>query len=275
MKTLSMYLDVQLVYSNMFINIRIYRICITCISWAILNTSLISSYPYKISVVTSCDTQVINEWRFLILKEFNYANVEVEIEGFNRYMQNVDLVEDVFSINSTLNEQIQDERPSKTINRKLEKRIQYIVDHKLRKLEKFELVDHTNELSNTEGDEKTAKKIKFSQGERALALTELIDKLNKARKEEDLKACWEMASQIFGNGFSDCDMSIEKRCYCFPPKWVTPGMIDEEALSRLNAQFSSLEEMNIYRLVPFFKGKCCLFSRFRYQHLAFFLKVKD
>ncbi|KAL3848812.1 hypothetical protein ACJIZ3_010694 [Penstemon smallii] len=224
--------------------------------------------------LTRKDAQVINEWRFLKLKESRDANMEAETEAFDRYMQNVTLLEDIFSVNSAPNEQIQNEKSSETTVQGLvlklrsntvrtenfKKRIQYIIDHKLRKLEKFELVDDTNELSDTEGDEKKAKKFKSSQGERTLALTDLSDKLNKARNEEDLKACWEMASQIFGWNSNarqtepcrvllsgemdpDCDLSTEKRSYCFPPKWVTPGTIDEEVLSRLDAQFSSLEEI--------------------------------
>ncbi|KAL6960130.1 hypothetical protein U1Q18_048266, partial [Sarracenia purpurea var. burkii] len=41
------------------------------------------------------DTAVINEWRFLKLKEYKEANIEAENEAFDRYMQNVSFLEEV------------------------------------------------------------------------------------------------------------------------------------------------------------------------------------
>ncbi|PIN15075.1 hypothetical protein CDL12_12288 [Handroanthus impetiginosus] len=224
--------------------------------------------------LTKKDAQVINEWRFLKLKEFRDGKIKAESEAFDRYMQNVGLLEEVFLINSAPDDQIQDEpssdgenaekmvhglklklrsNPVRTDN--LRKRIQYIVDQGLRKLGKVDLVDGTADLSDTEEPSRTAKKIKSSQGERAIALSDLSDKLNKARNEEDLKACWEMASQIFGwnaktsqTDPGECLVPTEKEpnsvSSCFlPPKWVSPVTIDQEAVCRIDAQFSSLEDI--------------------------------
>ncbi|KAI3453470.1 hypothetical protein Pfo_010133 [Paulownia fortunei] len=235
--------------------------------------------------VTKKDAQVINEWRFLKLKEFKDGNIEAESEAFDRYMQNVGLLEEVFLVNSAPDDQIQDEQSSgvnsssngentermvhglklklrsslvRTDN--FRKRIQFIVDQGLRKLGKLELTAGTVGLSDTEGRGRTAKKIKSLQGEREIALSDLNDKLNKARNEDDLKACWEMASQIFRwntklsqtepgeflvsrENDPKYDSSTEQQSCFSPPKWLSPATIDQEALCRIDAQFSSLEEI--------------------------------
>lgn len=231
------------------------------------------------------DAQVINEWRFLKLKEFKDGNVGAESEAFDRYMQNIGLLEEVFLMNSAADDQIPDGQSSGVNSRSdgedtermvdglklklrsnsvrtdnFRKRIQYIVDQGLRKLGKPELIDGTGDLSDAEGLARTAKKIKTLQGDRAMALRDVSDKLNKARNEEDLKGCWEMASEIFrwnakmsqiepGEFLisreisAKYDASTEQESYLFPPKWVSPATIDQEALCRIDEQFSSLEEI--------------------------------
>ncbi|KAG8382467.1 hypothetical protein BUALT_Bualt05G0080300 [Buddleja alternifolia] len=207
--------------------------------------------------LTRKDAQVINEWRFLKLKEFKDGNIKAESEAFDRYMQNVSLLEDVFLVNSAPDDEDQDEQSSGENTEKmirplklklistsvrtdnLRKRVQYVVDNGLKKLGKFKLINSTGGLSDTEGLEgRTSKKIKCWQGERVIALSHLSDKLNKARNGEDLKACWETASQIF-----EWNTNIEQQSSSFPPKWVKPATIEQEALSRIDEQFSSLEEI--------------------------------
>lgn len=219
------------------------------------------------------------------MKEFRDRNIEAESEAFDLYMQNVGLLEEVFLVNSEFDDQIQDEQASRVnssfdgektermvhgLKLKLRsnpvrtdnfrKRIQYIVDQGLKRVRKLELIDGTGELSDTEGRGRTAKKIKSLQCEKAIALSDLIYKLNKARNEDDLKACWEMASQIFRwntkmsqtepGEFLVCrekdpkdDSSTEQESCIFPPKWVNPTTIDQEALCGIDAQFSILEEI--------------------------------
>ncbi|XP_057512376.1 uncharacterized protein LOC130794478 [Actinidia eriantha] len=48
--------------------------------------------------LTRKEAAVINEWRFLKLKEFREANIEVENEAFDRYMQNVSLLDEVLAV---------------------------------------------------------------------------------------------------------------------------------------------------------------------------------
>lgn len=220
------------------------------------------------------------------MKEFRDGNVEAESEAFDRYMQNVSLLEEVFWVTSDHKDQIQDEQSSReqlssngdnnidkmvhdlklkvrsnpATTENFRKRIQYIVDQGLKKLGKLEITEEgTDDVSDTEGG-KTIKRIKSLQSEKAIAVSDLNDKLNKARNEDDLKACWEMASKIFKwntkkreaeRGESSCrendvkdDSSFTKtESHSFPLKWVNPVTIEQEALCQIDAQFSTLEEI--------------------------------
>ncbi|XP_038992201.1 uncharacterized protein LOC120115619 [Hibiscus syriacus] len=50
--------------------------------------------------LTRKDAIALNEWRFSKLKEFKDGNIEIENDAFDRYMQNISLLEEVFSIKS-------------------------------------------------------------------------------------------------------------------------------------------------------------------------------
>ncbi|KAK6935055.1 hypothetical protein RJ641_035210 [Dillenia turbinata] len=50
--------------------------------------------------LTRKDAAAINEWRFSKLKEFRERNIEAENEAFDRYMRNISLLEEVFSVKS-------------------------------------------------------------------------------------------------------------------------------------------------------------------------------
>lgn len=202
------------------------------------------------------------------MKEFKDRNIEAEHESFDRYIQNVHLLEEVFSVNyphdqqtvsSSAAENVEKmvqglklklrSNPARTEN--LRKRIQYIVDQGLKKLRKFDQNDGASEISDPEEVGRISKKIKSSQAERALALSDLIDKLNKAQNDEDLKACWEMASQLFSwhtkkhqTEQSDPEnLSPKRQPIDFPSKGVSPATIDQEVLCQIDAHFSSLEEI--------------------------------
>ncbi|KAL6548006.1 hypothetical protein OROHE_009711 [Orobanche hederae] len=229
--------------------------------------------------LTKKDAQIINEWRFLKLKEFQDRNIETETEAFDRYVQNVGLLEEIFLVNSMADDHNQDDQPParnsssdgdnaerivQVLKLKLgsnpvgidnlRKLVQYIVDQGLRKLGNAELVDCT---SDPEGFGIMAKKIKSLPGEVAIALSDLNDKLNKAINEDDLKACREAASEMFNWNTKrslaeaaeflvpsqkdpKCDSSIQQQFY---KNWVTPSTVDHEVLSRIDGLFSSLEEI--------------------------------
>lgn len=206
----------------------------------------------------------MNEWRFLKLKEFRDGNVEAESEAFDRYLQNVGLLEEVFQVKPEFDNQIEDEqcggvklscdgdksegivdalklklRSNTATSESFRKRIQCIVDAGLKKVRKLELVDEGDDVSDAQGQGRKTKKVM------AIALSELNDKLNKARNEEELKACWEMARQMIEFEWNRKRSQTEpaESSLIFPPKWVNPVTIDEEALSRIDAQFSSLQEI--------------------------------
>ncbi|XP_057477286.1 uncharacterized protein LOC130764988 [Actinidia eriantha] len=220
--------------------------------------------------LTRKEAAVINEWRFLKLKEFKEANIEVENEAFDRYMQNVSLLEEVLAVNSkpevptnggslisNPNPNSNGEttemavagmklklrsNPVRTEN--LKRRMHDIVNQGLRKLRKIDLDYGAND----------AKK----QAERVSALSDLLDKLNKARNEEDLKSCFEMKAQIFNRhrrrsqteteGIEILKQENAKNHFApglrsdySPPMWFCTGTINQDALNCIDVHFSSLE----------------------------------
>lgn len=219
------------------------------------------------------------------MKEFRDRNIEAENEAFDRYMRNVSLLEEVFSVNSTIGGQSEDvpstissehsiddaaemfvrdlkvklrSNPVRTEN--VRKRIQYIVDQGLRKLGKLELNDGTDYISEPDETGNKPKKLKSGETERSSALNDLIEKLNKARNEEDLKACHEIKSQLFNQSRqtakmendtietekeqnANSDLSPKSQCSYSPPKWMSTTTIDLETLNRIDAQFNSMEDI--------------------------------
>ncbi|KAG4927382.1 hypothetical protein JHK85_053868 [Glycine max] len=117
-----------------------------------LHLSLRSKKP-----LTRKDAAAINERRFAKIKEYKERNVEVENEAFDRYMQNVDLLEEVLAVKS-LDENVPsalESNPTRMESNEamipglklqlrsnsmrsdgLRMRIQQIVDEGLKKLEK-------------------------------------------------------------------------------------------------------------------------------------------
>ncbi|KAK2998208.1 hypothetical protein RJ639_014883 [Escallonia herrerae] len=233
------------------------------------------------------DAAVINEWRFLKLKEYKDRNCEAENEAFDRYMQYVTLLEEVFSAKSALEGPKDNGPPSSSTNHtavedssemtmeafklklrsnpvrteNFRKKMQYVVDQGLRKLRNFEPNGGGSDLIN-EQDElvKRPKKAKSWRTERAAALSDLADKLNKARNEDDLKLCLEMKAQLFNQRTqiseieskdvenskqqnAKHDSSPQLQPDYSPPKWYCRATIDQEELNRIDVHFSSLEEI--------------------------------
>uniref|UniRef100_A0A5B7AMS7 Electron carrier/iron ion-binding protein n=1 Tax=Davidia involucrata TaxID=16924 RepID=A0A5B7AMS7_DAVIN len=236
--------------------------------------------------LTRKDAAVINEWRFLKLKEYKDRNIEAGNEAFDRYMQNVCLLEEMFSVNSTTEGPIKDESPISNPNptsmedspemmilglklklrsnpvrtENFRKRVQEIVDQGLRKLRKLELNNVAVDLNEPDELVKRSKKPKTWQEERALALNDLTDNLNKAQNEDDLKSCMEMKSKLFNwhtktnqvetedieiskQQTTKNDLSPKRQSNYSPPKWCSTTSIDQDALNRIDVHFSSLDEI--------------------------------
>lgn len=210
------------------------------------------------------------------LKEYRDGNIAAENEAFDRYMQNVGLLEEVFAVNSTEDEENEDgstEDDNEAMMNRLKlqlrsdpvrientrKRMQYVIDQGLRKVRKLEAGDNATDLNDLDALGKK-KKAKTAEAEHVAAFTDLIDKLNKARNEEDLKVCWEMKSQLFNEPkkekqaeSEDAETSTEQslKANVLPtmplghsqPKWFSTATIDDEELRQINEEFDSLEDI--------------------------------
>jgi len=208
----------------------------------------------------------------------------VENEAFDRYMQNIGLLEEVFSVKSILEDSVENEssvsNPNPTSmenNREMmvsglklqlrsnsirtdnfRRRIQQIVDQGLKKLQEPELDDGVNDLSDQDEPKEGPKKAKSWKTQRALAISDLIDKLNKARNEEDLRSCLDMKFQLFNRDTSNQteiedadpkdqipqnDYEHSKELQYSSKKLISNTEIDQETLNRIDEHFSSLEQI--------------------------------
>ncbi|CAN1174763.1 hypothetical protein LINPERPRIM_LOCUS10114 [Linum perenne] len=140
--------------------------------------------PRSRKPLTKKEALAINEWRFNKLKEYREGITEKENEAFDRYMQNISLLEEAFSMKSMQdNDHASPVDPMVSENAR--KRKQRVVDEALRKLVEIEL-----------DGERRSEKVKI-WSDRASTFNELIEKLNKARNEDDIKSCLEMKTQLF------------------------------------------------------------------------------
>ncbi|XVE86153.1 hypothetical protein DITRI_Ditri18aG0013200 [Diplodiscus trichospermus] len=240
--------------------------------------------------LTRKDAVALNEWRFSKLKEFKDRNIEIENDAFDRYMQNISLLEEVFSTESMHEEESngdevpnedevskpsptskEDETSMITLGVKLalrsdplrtdnsRKRIRQIVDQGLIKLQKSEANDSANDSDDQNKEDSRLNKVK-SWVERDSVLNDLVDKLNKARNEEDLKPCLEMKAQLYNQRtmcaetdikdpeasnelIAERDATPQKSAHYPFTKLFTPVEIDQETLNKVDAHFSSLEQI--------------------------------
>ncbi|OIV93390.1 hypothetical protein TanjilG_24110 [Lupinus angustifolius] len=240
-----------------------------------LNISVRSKRP-----LTRKDAAAINEWRFSKLKEYKEQNIELENEAFDRYMQNVELLEEVLSVNSVddsvssasecnptsaennettipgLKLQL---RSNSTRSDAMRMRIQQIVDGGLNTLQKCAVGGGINEPIDEEAD-KALKRGKRT--EMLSSVSDLIDKINKARTEEDLKSCLEMKFQLFNNAEKGSDTNMmeldnvthenqtvesdaapAKETDYSLPKLVGTTEVDQETLNTIDKHFTSLEHV--------------------------------
>ncbi|XWS74534.1 hypothetical protein CRYUN_Cryun01aG0006100 [Craigia yunnanensis] len=234
--------------------------------------------------LTRKDAVALNEWRFSKLKEFKDRNIEIENDAFDRYMQNISLLEEVFSTkpmregsngdegSKSSPTSKEDETSMMTSGLKLtlrsdpvrtdnsRKRIQQIVDQGIIKLQKSEANVGANDPDDQNKQDSRLNKVKSLWVERASVLNDLVDKLNKARNEEDLKSCLEMKAQLYNQSTMSTetetkdpealnqqsverDVTPRKVAYYPVPKLFTPIEIDHETLNKIDAHFSSLEQI--------------------------------
>ncbi|CAL5197896.1 unnamed protein product [Lathyrus oleraceus] len=235
-----------------------------------LHLSLRSKKP-----LTRKDAAAINEWRFSKLKEYKEQNVEAENEAFDRYMQNVDLLEEVLSVKPSDDNvpSVSEANPTPMENSEImipglklqlrsnstrsdgvRIRIKKIVDEGLKKLKKCAVDGDSNEQTNEVNESSNKRK----RTEKLSAISDLMDKINKARSEEDLHSCLEVKLQLFNsdedsamvqatdnemhqNQTAEGDVAPAKELDFSLPKLVGATEIDQETLNTIDRHFSSLE----------------------------------
>ncbi|KAI3791009.1 hypothetical protein L2E82_04525 [Cichorium intybus] len=172
--------------------------------------------------LTRKEASQINEWRFSKLKEYKDRNIEIENESFNRYLQNIGLLEDVFALNSNLGENEMMVSKLKIIETEnFRDRMKFIVNNSLKNLE--------TETQETTGP----KKARYTE------LLELNKKLTNARTEEDLKSCQLLKAQLFNRPENIEDVKPEQGSL----KWFGTVTIDQEALGHVDERFNGIKEI--------------------------------
>lgn len=141
----------------------------------------------------------------------------------------------------------------------LRMRIQQLVDRGLKKLKKHAVDDDINKPTDEEPD-KASKRAKSCRAEMLSATSDLIDKINKARSEEDLNSCLEMKSQLFSlevasditepqdnetgkNEIAESNSTPAEKTDYSLPKLVETAEIDQETLNTVDRYLSSLEHL--------------------------------
>ncbi|KAK8661953.1 hypothetical protein V6N13_091541 [Hibiscus sabdariffa] len=226
------------------------------------------------------DAIALNEWRLSKLKEFKDGNIEIENDAFDRYMQNISLLEEVFNIKSMDEGSTEDDRSSPSPTSKddetsvmssglkltlksdpvrtdnARKRIKQIIDQGIEKLQRTEANDGANDPDDQKKPDSRLNKVKSLWVERASVVSDIEDKLNKARNEEDLKLCLEMKAQLYNKSTVSSEMEMKDpeafNEECVETK-ITPRQvvhhlltqieIDQETLNKINAHFTTVEQI--------------------------------
>ncbi|CAH8285844.1 unnamed protein product [Eruca vesicaria subsp. sativa] len=200
--------------------------------------------------LTIKDAQALNEWRFTKLKEYRDRNIEVENEAFDRYMSNVNLLEEVFSLASVpeehpgaaASEQNSWERTVSELKLRLRSNSARTESFKKRITEtvKAGFVKLHKRGGKSDCQDEIKRLIKRRKWEeKTSALNELIDKLNKARTEEDLKSCIEMKTKLYGQA-SCSSASEQNRIF---PAYVRTVDVSEEAFQETGEQLRSFDQI--------------------------------
>ncbi|XP_006659087.1 uncharacterized protein LOC102702399 isoform X2 [Oryza brachyantha] len=217
----------------------------------------------------------INNWRFEKLKEHIQGDIDAENEAYERYTQNVGLLEETFGL--TEDAAVEPEAEATSSEERMETlvseakvrlksdsanldgfkdRIATILDQKIKELleSKSTYEDDNPSDQNLDDHPKPVKLSIKHQMERGAKMTELLGKMIRAHSEADLKPCSHMAAQLFGkeNGSSmvtpnksqEKEFSSQEAAaavafpYSFPKLW-TSVEIDDAMMSKINGEFSS------------------------------------
>ncbi|KAE8815386.1 hypothetical protein D1007_07232 [Hordeum vulgare] len=220
------------------------------------------------------DIASINKWRFMKLKEHMQGDIDVENEAYDRYTQNIGLLEETFYLKedsggeheteATNSEEMMEIMVSEAKVRLksdcanaagFKERIATVLDQKLKKLqERNSAYEDDNSSDQNLDDHKKLVKLNIKQQTARNAKTnELLGKLTKAQSEDDLKPCLNIMAQLFGKETASSSMSTSNKSsdqestpatapsYSFP-KLTTRVEVDENMMSKIN-EFSSLSQV--------------------------------
>ncbi|CAL9776602.1 unnamed protein product [Musa acuminata subsp. burmannicoides] len=218
------------------------------------------------------DAVNINRWRFMKLREHFERDIEVENEAFDRYMQNVNLLEETFSITQGTEPGDQtalvagsSEKLVSEIKMKLksnseraesfQERTRNLIDQKLCELQKGEFVSDDCSINDDDLDDhrefKRSRQIMKWRHDRNSTMDDVINKLNKAHSEEDIRGCMDLKLQCTSDNLTSEDHSTPKLesadvtalSFCSPPKMWMTAHVDQDTLANINTQFSSLSSI--------------------------------
>nr|CAB3482026.1 unnamed protein product [Digitaria exilis] len=166
------------------------------------------------------DVASINKWRFMKLKEHMQGDIDAENEAYERYTQNVGLLEETFCPMEDSAAEAEAEATSEDEERmdllvseakvrlksdsnnaeSFKERVATILDQKLKNLREAQSSYEDDKLSDENQDDYTIP-VKFTakqKMERAAKFNELLGKMTRARNEDDLKPCRDLIEQLFG-----------------------------------------------------------------------------
>lgn len=201
------------------------------------------------------------------MKQYNDGEIEAENEAFERYMENVRLLEETFHTGELVKSEelitsetdSSAEKVQKLISEikvklksnaeraeSIRKRVRNLVDQKLGNLQSAGLVDDENFSGTDDLDgDNVAKRAKIEKWrvERTVAVDALIDKLNKARSEDDLKSCLETKQLLFNQTKNMDDLLSHLCSHSLCNKTYTAVDVNQDSLANVNAEFSALDQV--------------------------------
>ncbi|KAL6659509.1 hypothetical protein ACP70R_003549 [Stipagrostis hirtigluma subsp. patula] len=220
----------------------------------------------------------INKWRFMKLREHIQGDIDAENEAYERYTQNVGLLEETFcptedaavepEAEATSSEEKLDMLVSEAMVRlksdsenidSFKERVATILDQKLKSLQESQSGYQDDKPPDQNLDDPT-RPVRFTtkqKMERTAKMNELLGKLTRARSEDDLKPCRDIVAQLFGKeSGSSLDKSNRTELlasaqgstsatapsYSFPKLW-TRMEVDENFAAKINDEFATLSQV--------------------------------
>jgi len=223
--------------------------------------------------LTKKDVASINKWRFMKLREHMQGDIDLENEAYDRYTQNIGLLEETFYLTEDASGEHETEATSSEERMEImvseakvrlksdcanvdsfKERIATVLDQKLKKLqERHSAYEDDNSSDQKLDDHRKLVKLSIKQQMARNAKTnELLGKLTKAQSEDDLRPFLDIMAQLFGKeNASSAGTSNKLRnqestaaivtSYSFP-ELTTRLEVDENMVSKIN-ELSSLSHV--------------------------------